>query len=1164
MSRFKVVLASFIFLVSSSLIAQDLVINEVMSSNASTLTDEDGHTPDWIELYNRGTEVINLEGLGLSDDKENRWVFPAFDLNANNHVLVYASGKDRKDVPLHWETVVDWGDSWKYLVPTSEPNSEWKEATYDDSDSDWQEGESGFGYGDGDDATLLDNPISVFIRKSFTIESVDDIGDVILDMDFDDSFVAYINGQEIARDNISSNGPPAFDQAADNFDHEASMYQGVAPNRYTLGNISDILIDGTNIIAIQIHNHSTNSSDLTAIPFLTLGHISSGNYLTSEFLNLGQEAFHSDFKISSDGETIYLTEIDGNHLDSVEVSPLRSDISYGRVPDGAQEWGLFDKSTPGASNGSIIFTDYASEVAYSVAGGLYGGALELELSTSDAEDLIYYTQDGSSPDEGSILYDGSIAIESTMVIRAIATSPTSLKGKVSSQTYIVGASHGALPIVSISTDSDNLWDWETGIYELGPNAQNNIPHFGANFWNDWEIPASVQLIESDGSGFSMNAGVKIFGGWSRANAQKSLAIHFRKSYDGSLKYNLFPDQDIDEYHAMVLRNSGNDWNRSMFRDGLMNTLVDESIDKQAFRPSVVYLNGEYWGILNIREKVNEDFLASHRDEKANEISILEQEGTVVEGNSDHFTTLRNYIQSNDLSLASNYEYVQTQMDVQNFIKYQVVNIFVDNTDWPGNNIKFWKADHEESKWKWITYDKDFGFNLFAGRNNNNTLAFALNPNGPNWPNPPWSTLLLRELMENEFFKEDFVTFFSDELNSTYQADSIASSIDLFENQIEGEIASHMNKWDGSFNDWQSQVSRLRSFARGRQEAVWGHLSNQFSITRRQLNVENDTPEKGWVKLNSLAIKGEEWSGFYFEDIPVEVKAIAEPGFIFLRWEGHINSVDPIISLNLTQTTTIKAVFGKREDIPENVVINEFVYRSSEDADTGDWIELKNAETQIIDISGWILKDNNDENSYSIPDNTFIAADSYLILAQNQLKLNTHLRSNVQVVGDFDFGLSSDGDCIRLYDDEGNIHDEICYETLSPWPNAQEGVSIALIDSDLDNADGSNWFSISNGGTPGDKNEKAPELSNYDIESGLLLYPNPTLSGGTIDLPNLRGNHVSVILFDEVGKQVLEIFNDMINLDQTTIEWTDQDLKPGIYFVRIKSQNFEKSVKLIVE
>ncbi|NBV57303.1 MAG: lamin tail domain-containing protein, partial [Bacteroidetes bacterium] len=243
-----------------SLNAQTIRFNEVVSSN-SVYFDEDGDSPDWIELHNYGNQEVSIANWTLTDDVDDydKWTFPDITLNSNDYLLLWASSKDRSAINYS-RTIVNQGDNFKYLVPTNELNSEWKSLSFNDGT--WSEGPSGFGYDDGDDATLIpQGSTSLYIRKKFTVDNLSDMASLILDIDYDDGFVAYINGVEIARANINGN-PPSY-QTTTIQDHEAQMYNGGIPERFSVDDFASILNEGENVIAIQAHNVSSNSSDFT-------------------------------------------------------------------------------------------------------------------------------------------------------------------------------------------------------------------------------------------------------------------------------------------------------------------------------------------------------------------------------------------------------------------------------------------------------------------------------------------------------------------------------------------------------------------------------------------------------------------------------------------------------------------------------------------------------------------------------------------------------------------------------------------------------------------------------------------------------------------------------------------------------------------------------------
>ncbi len=904
---------------TSSLYAQTIVINEVMAANSATIKDEDVASPDWIELYNDSTASIDLYGFGLSDDPANpfKWTFPSKLIEPEQFLIVFASNKDQREW-LHWETVIDWGDQWRYRLGTSEPPADWRSIEFDDSN--WYQGASGFGYGDNDDATSVPAVISLCLRNTFFITEKSTISKALLHVDFDDAFVAYLNDAEIARSNIGTVGDhPAFNQPAITY-REALMYQGSAPDLYVLNDVQSLFHDGKNVLAIQLHNSGIESSDLSLIPFLTIGFTtppSDSSRGMSSFLNPIVNYLHTNFKINADGEQLALYHSNGQLLDQIDTGHLLTDISYGRQPDGSASWYYFDQPTPGKSNSMPGYINLAREPIFSHQGGFYSQSFQLSITPGSPQAVVYYTRDGSIPTTTpSNLYQAPIPVTKTVVIRAREILPNSLPGKIITHTYFINEKI-TLPIISLTTDPPNLWDPDSGIYVLGTSYDANQPNWGANFWEDWERPVHVEFFEPDGKlGFSLDAGMKIFGGWSRAFPQKSVAIYARNYYGtNKINYQIFPDKPITQFESFVLRNSGNDWYYTLFRDAMMQSLISETdVDIQAYRPAIIFLNGVYWGIHNIREKINEHYLAANHDVDPDRVDLLENNSGVIHGDATHYQALLNYLSNNNMQLQKTLDSVKTMMDVENFMDYQIAQIYFDNTDWPGNNVKFWRPRTAEGRWRWIMFDTDFGFGLYnSAYYQNNTLAFATEPNGLDWPNPPWSTFLLRKLLESPQFKQDFINRFADHLNFTFQASRVNQRIKEMKAALEPEIQRHRTKWPNAIYNWQQNVQVLNQFANYRGSYVKTHLLSKFQLKGIAKVTLNITPQDGGkMKLHSLSLSQFPWQGDYFKAIPIQIEAIPNDGFRFIGWSDASFEDAAAITLTLAQDVLITAKFEKTE------------------------------------------------------------------------------------------------------------------------------------------------------------------------------------------------------------------------------------------------------------
>lgn len=904
---------------SSSSSSPSLVqLNELGATNTRFI-DEEGDTPDWIELYNPNSTSISLSGWSLTDDQDepDKWVFPDVSIAEQSHLLVWASDKDRNTLQ-NFRTLISAGAEYRYLTPEQPIDISWTESGFDDTD--WGVGSSGFGFGDDDDATLLDeDSVSVFLRTDFTIESLADVTGLVLHMDYDDGFIAYINGVEIARANMEDD---AFDALAQP-DHEATLFQNNTIEAFVVDMSNNPLREGENTLAIQVHNASIGSSDLSAIPVLSVGFQtpSEVGVAPPDYTQLTDSQLHTNFKLSSSGETVYLFDSSGELVDSFEYGEVRQDISVG-VSTQSGEHVFYAEPTPGETNVTREYLGALEDsIEFSDAGGVLA-ANTVTLTGTHTQGEIRYTLDGSIPHEDSLLYDGFIALETNSVVRAAVFHPDLLPSNTFSKVFLVNSEHD-IPVVTLITDPLNLFDIEYGIYILGDEYEEERPHTGANFWEDWERPAKFSFYEADGTlGIEQDVGIKVFGGWSRLKPQKSLSVFAREEYGPKrLEYPLFKNLPYERFKSVVLRNSGNDWMFTMMRDIMMTSLMDGSgLDVQAYRSVALYINNEYWGLHNLREKVNEHYLAEKHDIDKDDIDLLETNGKVVEGSADEYLELVDYLENNSLESQENYDWVAEQIDVDNFMIYSIAQIYFGNNDWPGNNIKYWKSP--DTKWRWILYDTDFGFGLYDREGYlEDTLAFATAVEDLNYANRLWATLLLRRLLENESYRHQFINRFADELNTRFNATRVSSHIDSVADGIRSEIPRHVDRWlvesgvDEEFYSWEGQVERLHTFALNRAESVREHIVQKFELDgTASLVLSEINLDQGSITVNGLAIDQADWSGVYFSGVPVSLQALPNEGYTFSHWlDSEDNMIqESDLSLDLLEDVLLRPIFVPAE------------------------------------------------------------------------------------------------------------------------------------------------------------------------------------------------------------------------------------------------------------
>lgn len=1156
---------------------QALVINEALSSNQGSLMDADGDTPDWLELHNGTDTAIDLDGYCLSDklDDLDQWTFTDTLLQPNSHLLIMASGKDRQPLRVDWDPVIQAGTGWSYLPADSEPPANWN--TLDFIPQGWSYGAAGIGYGDNDDQTVIDPTLSLYMRTLFRIEDRTEPTAVLFHMDFDDGYVAYLNGTEIQREFLGNPGDfIAFDTPADDW-CEAALYQGIALQPTMVD--PALLRPGFNVLAVQVHNHNIGSSDLSALPFLTLGRDQGSSEALHPLLELpDQTEFHTNFRISTSGETLFLSDATGLLVDSLLLPPLPADISYGHSPDGSTTLRYFNLPTPGGPNGSgVTVLTPAPELA--PAPGFYSTAVTVSLLEPVENTTYHYTLDGTLPTAASPTFSGSPTFTENAVLRIMAIPEGEATGPLTSATYFVDEP-SSLPVVSLIFEPADFFDVDSGIYAEGTSASPEFPHFGANFWEDWERPLHLEFFEDENAErYATHAGVKIFGGWSRGFPQKSLSLFARGRYGSSeFAYPFFPDLDLETFEALVLRNSGNDWNSTGFRDGLLTGLVDPlEMEKQAFRPVAVYFNGSFWGHYNLREKVNEHFVADHRGVEVNDIDLLELNGLLLHGDNQHYQDLITFIETEDLTVPMHYEYVQDRMDVTNFIQYQAAQIYFDNRDWPGNNIKFWRPALAGGKWRWILFDTDFGFGIWNPyAYQENTLAFALDPAGPGWPNPPWSTLMLRRLVENPDFRREFILSFNDLLNDLFRPAVVQARLDAIQSEIEDTATRGFSRWGhNTVSNWNTQVNAMRTFAQNRQGFARSHLQQVFDLgALHALDLDVFPTDGGSVRVHSMIPETYPWLGHFFADYPVDFEAIPAPGYRFSHWEGTSEAANEIL-LQFTSSRALTAVFEPESSDDAQIVINEINYHSPDEQDSGDWVELVNAGTATVNLNGWSLSDGNDDNRFDLP-HFDLEPGQYLVLCHDSLGLRTIHGSEFALLGDFTFNFSNGGENVRLFSFDGTLVDSVHYDDASPWPTEPDGdgPTLELIHPDLDNTLATHWAASDGHGTPGARNsrwalpqEAVSASLPYDF-SMLNAFPNPFNAQLNIPLSLPQAGAVQLWIFDLSGRLVYGPHSQALPAGKTTLQWDahTNDLRPaaaGIYLVRAGFRDQTSNQKVVL-
>lgn len=778
-------------------VAQSVVINEIMSSNSRTLADEDGDYSDWIEFFNSGDQPVRLHHWGLTDDpaRRYRWTFPDVTLPPGEYLLVWASGKNRRDP---------------------------------------------------------DRPL------------------------------------------------------------------------------------------------------------------------------------HANFSLSREGEPLLLRNLQGILIDSVPPVAIPRDFSYGRKPDGSDNWGFFEEPTPGASNTTSFYEELVPEPVFLTAdgaeaeSGFYEHPFDLVLQpvTEQPGTMILYTLDGSDPDpdhldtlwytlrEGpneaftqrsmiTYRYEEPLRVEDQTdreggihliptsyqryrlpvgaVARAMTVKAAEYRdgrmGPVAARTYFIGERfepYRVLPVLSVITPEPGFFGYDTGIMVPGADYFYGVGPYAANYMNrgeEWERRARLQYFLPDGRPvLDQDAGVRIHGGTSRRYALKSMRLYARADYGARyFEYPFFDDRPLHRYKRLKLRNAGQDITHTHFRDGLMSTLMQDShVDVESFQPVQVFLNGEYWGIINLRERFDRYYVEERYGVAEHHVDILD---SWFETNT-HFQEFRDLLEESEPGQPDFFSSIAERIDLLSLFDLRIADIYFGR--WDIHHWRLWRdRSRNDSKWRWNLWDMDVGMAL---------------PNnwGPEWTHftqpetnylEPFlthyhATMFNRELqriLENPAARQLFINRFADHLNTRFRSDRVRELITSYHEMLEPAMADHIDRWRPpsgieSVTAWHGHVAALEAFADQRPGYVRDHLGAFFDLEPVPVTIGR-IGTCGLVAvstLDPLELDSFPWSAVYFSGNPVTLKAETGPNCVFNGWEedGNPLSEEESVTWNPRSGAVIIALFTR--------------------------------------------------------------------------------------------------------------------------------------------------------------------------------------------------------------------------------------------------------------
>lgn len=595
----------------------------------------------------------------------------------------------------------------------------------------------------------------------------------------------------------------------------------------------------------------------------------------------GDEPGRFPFGISREGERLMLSDAALLPVHVLHVGPLQPNHSAG-LHDGQLR--LFAEPTPGLPNTTTAYLGYAPAPVLSPAPGFHPGGAQVVLSASLGE--VRWTSDGKDPDESAPLANGPVPIGTSTMLLARTYAPGWLPSATTSGSYITEVPHG-MAVVSIAVHPDSMFHDSLGLYMMGPDASPDWPHYGANFWAERELQARFELYEPGGArGITQDAGLRIHGGRrSRTNPQRPLRLTARGALGPkTFHYPMYPERaGVHDYKRLILRNSGGDFCLSNFRDGLFHQIAMHhglDIDALGFRPAECYINGRYWGLVEIRERIDADHLHHNYGANKDSLLLMEEENWSIQGDTAYSRALREFIRTADMNDDDNWRHVEEQLDLHSLMDYFATEMIAGNVDWPSNNVKYWKPAVSTGRWRYLMYDLDATMVLYGWIPEDIDMMHWTFTHRAG----TFHTELLRGLMGRHEFRRLFLNRKADLMNTVFSPDRFQAEADRITNSFAPVIEDHFERWGcwyGSYLDHAFGI--IPHFIQYRDAYIRQHVIDWYGFQNAALlRFEAFPPAAGTVRVNTI-IPELPFEGWYWNGNDIDVTAEAAEGFTFSHW-----------------------------------------------------------------------------------------------------------------------------------------------------------------------------------------------------------------------------------------------------------------------------------------
>ena len=660
-----------------------------------------------------------------------------------------------------------------------------------------------------------------------------------------------------------------------------------------------------------------------------------GNVVSVEGTGEGDlhKRLHTNWKLDKEGGSVFLIDPYYGIRDKVDYPELSSGMSWGIMDAGV--WKYFEKPTPEQPNtkstgydGVVPKFDFKGK-----GGGFYYESVKLNPPTVSDGLKVRCTQDGSVPTENSPEFNSTITISENTVLRCAAYKKGMLTKDVVTNTYFIDEMVN-MPVVAVSVDPSFFEKHYVKKSECSGSDPKTCP---AGLMEDVEFPVHVEYF-ADGSkskekAFEIEAGISLMGGWSRVNDKKSVAIAMHEEYQaGRINYPLFETRKgvNDKYKAFNLRNNGNRFVSDYIEDAMAGALLEGSgVDYQRSRQVVVFYNGKYYGIHDMRERYNRAYVeTNYPDISSSVVKLVKHLGsdTAITSSGDDpqavadYLAMLKFIGNNDMSKAENYEAAKDYIDIGNYADYMIAEIYYHNGDWPNNNVRAWSAPGHP--WKFMVYDVDHGFDWLWGVNGG---EFDLSKDMFKWirkggGNKPCNEVgcfanLYIKLMENDDFKRLFLNHTAVMWQNYLNSKNVGKVIDKMVASIDnGEMERDLEKFKRSYDrEFDKDGSHLKKWAEERDEKVLEEYRGEFDGLGDMVTVKIASSGKGVVLMEGMKLPGStadatNYSGKFFNGLQMELTAVPAAGAVFKGWSDDASITEKTRLVTITEGLSITAKF----------------------------------------------------------------------------------------------------------------------------------------------------------------------------------------------------------------------------------------------------------------